>query len=360
MHLKNLKLSNFKNLNKDFLFDEGVNILIGVNGTGKTNTLEAAFILGTGTSFNSYPEVNMINFDSSKGFAKVTGELEENILEVVISENGDGTRKKLKFNSHEKSNTAYLKISDVIFFSPNTVDLVAGSPSVRRRDLDIFLSQLYDDYAYKLSQYRKVVRSRNKLLYKFKSNAGSLTELDYWNDKIVELGAFLLQKRLELVDEISKDIDDLASKLFDVELKGMEIGYYSSFDLYDEIEESFRAVIQEDLDKEIALGSTQFGPHRDDIIFLLGGKELRLVGSRGMQRMSAFIYKLALWKHLHKISKNKPLLLLDDIMSELDYKHRSNIEEFINSADLGQLIITSCNREDFSEEFLDKSKVIEL
>ncbi len=360
MHLKYLKLSNFKNLDNQFDFEEGVNIIVGVNGAGKTNTLEAAFILSTGSSFNTYPEINLINFDSSKGFSKISGQVGGDLLEVIISENGDGTNKKLKYNSSDRSTADFLRMSDVIFFSPNTVDLVAGSPSVRRRDLDIFLSQLDDAYAYKLAQYRKVLRSRNKLLYKFKSNAGSLTELDYWNDKLVELGSYLLRKRLELIDNISNFITDLAENLFAVELEGMEVGYFSSLEIDEEVDEAFRESIQEDLDREIAMGSTQFGPHRDDLIFLLGGKELRIIGSRGMQRMAALIYKLALWRYINAITEEKPLLLLDDIMSELDAKHRKNIEDFIINGNLGQVIITSSSKNEFSRGFLKDSKVIEL
>lgn len=357
--LKSLEVKNFKNLNYSIDLSEGVNIVFAQNGSGKTNTLEAVYILANGGSFHSYPEKHLINFKENVEFMKIKGALHEDEVEVVISPKGESVEKKLKVNGVNKSSANFTKLFDVIFFSPNTVDLVSGAPDLRRKDLDDFLSKI--DYKYRANQntYKKVVRNRNKLLGKLKAGFGSLEELDFWNEKMIQTGKYILEKRIELVDRIEKDVRFLSKELFDVQFDNFELTYQTKVSL-DNPEESLRNLMIENLDTEIFAASSLYGPHRDDIKFKIDNMDLKIIGSRGQQRLAALIYKIALWNIIKSDKAKQPTILLDDIMSELDSHHRSRIEDLINQNYFSQVIITSCDENDFGKMFWNNSNVINL
>lgn len=357
--LLKLVLKNFKNLSTSYDLSDKINIIFANNGSGKTNTLESIFILSNGYSFNSYPEINMINFSKREEFSKIFAQLEEDELEVIITNQQGKITKKLKVNGAEKSAQNFAKYFDAIFFSPNTVDLVAGTPSTRRKDLDDFLSKIDYKYRQNLNTYKSVLQNRNKLLYKLRQGNGSLEELDFWNDKMVQTGSYIIEERIKLLAEVEKEIIILGEKLFNEKFENFKLEYISKISS-ENVLESFQKIVQENIDDEILSAASLYGPHRDDLLFKLMDYDLKYSGSRGQQRLAALIYKIALWNKIKILNNRKPVLLLDDIMSELDSVHRVKIENLIKDDYFGQVFITSCDREDFSEEFIGVSNQISI
>jgi DNA replication and repair protein RecF len=322
--------------------------------------LEAVFLLSQGTSFQSYPEINLINADVDTEFTKLQGVVDENELEVIISRFKDGTVKKLKINGQNKRNGNFSQVLHSIIFSPNSISLVDGAPEIRRKDLDDFLSSVDKKYYSSLSKYKKVVRNRNKILERLNKQFGSLEELEFWNDKLINLGAEIVGKRLALLGSIHDNITKISKLLLNYGKVNLEISYDSRVDYADDVAEDLRKKVFDNLDKEISAEHTLYGPHRDDISFILNGKDLRTLGSRAQQRLSALVYKLALWKTFEKDKNTSTILLLDDIMSELDSEHKAKVEKFLLSHKSTQMIITSSDEKVFSNKFLDKVRSIPL
>jgi len=349
MHLSKLILKNFKNLSREFEFSPDYNVILAPNGSGKTNTLEAIFFLSNSSSFRVFPESNLISYEEVD-FARIEADIDKNKIQSILSKKASGINKKFLYNGAEKSPSEFIKIFDVILFSPNTVDLVAGSPDIRRKDIDDFLSKYDGQYRSKLATYRKVIQNRNKLLSKLKSGRGSLEELDFWNDNLVSNGEYITERRLSLLEEIKEHAKNSAEEIYREDFSGFEIVYKKSYET-----ENLGASIVENLDKEIAMGSSLYGPHRDDMRFSLKNQDLRISGSRGQQRIASLIYKISQWYLLKLKTQKSPILLLDDIMSELDKVHRENIENKIKEGYLGQVILTSCDDKDFTQDFAKKN-----
>jgi len=359
MYLKNISIKNFKNLDCHIEFSDKINLIIAPNGSGKTNLLETIYLLGHGSSFRNYPEVNLINFQNN--FAKINGETDSNKLEILISRFGENSQKYLKINEKIRKNSTFTKYLNSILFSPNTIDLVDGTPDIRRKDLDDFISTFDIVYSKKIGIYKKVIKNRNKILLKLKNSMGSLEELDFWNDKLITLGGQLVSSRLTFLSSIRKYLDTTAKMLLEKKESTLKINYYSKI-IYDDKEPSkaLKKKILSNLDKEIMAEASLYGPHRDDIEFIIDEKNLKLTGSRAQQRLAVLIYKIASWKYLENILQIRPLFLLDDVMSELDNIHRHNLENYLLHKLHTQVLITSSEKTIFSKNFIDRTNLIEL
>lgn len=353
--LRKLSLANFKNLNKSFDLKDGINLIIAPNGSGKTNILESIFILSHGESFFSFPEVNWINFNSAL-FAKIQGNSADHQFEAVVSfpEQGEGSIKNLKVDGVKTQPKKFKDNFSVIFFSPNSVNLLSESPSERRKDLDILLSSYDTEYMKDSALYKKVVKSRNFILFRIKTGSGSLDELEYWNEKLISLGSSILEKRIKILEAIENKVKELSIRLFATS-KDLQIKYNSLGNINNKKE--FEEKIRADLDREVEYTRTMYGPHKDDIDFLSDGRLLKMYGSRGEQRLAALIYKLALYYHYKDIKPT--IILLDDVMSELDEEHRIAIEKLLSEIE-SQIIMTSSQIEEFSDNFLKKVNQMDL
>lgn len=375
MRLRSLSIRNFRNLDGSFDLSERVSVVIGPNGIGKTNFLEAVDFLSKGKSFRTNHEVLSVNrtenTNSIDSFARLEGNLEDSLgnrqllsvtLEQVHTSSPYSCKKTLTINKNKTTRQKFTSIFHSVLFSPNTIDLVAGSPSVRRGDLDDFLMGYHDEYAQIYPEYRKVVRNRNKIFEKLQRGEGFGNELDFWNKQLVAFGSQIIFIRLQVLHDINPYIQQLSSKLFNGQKSVLSIDYKSKFiesPNLPGIRESFAKKVHFNSKKEMFAGMTLYGPHREDFEFLLDNAELREFGSRGQQRLSAFLFKMAQFDLLRQKMASPPILLLDDLFSELDPAVCARLQDYIVGLD-AQTVLTALAPDDFTNGFLEKSRRIPI
>ncbi len=341
--IQTIKLTNFRNFNKKSIeFSKKITVIVGPNGTGKTNILESLFLLSTGKSFKAKIEEESINYDTD--IARVEGKLKDLDLEVVVTRGlidiGSSrpekvARKKLSINKVPKRLIDFAGNFKVVLFGPWDMDLVTESPSIRRKFLDIVLSQVDREYRRSVLSYEKGLRQRNRLLWQIRESGVPRSQLLFWNQLLIKNGDYIAKMREEFIN-FANSTPSLNDQK--IELK------------YD------RSVISETRleqykNEEIASATTLVGPHRDDVIFFQNERELAAYGSRGQQRMGVLWLKLAELAFVELKSGEKPTLLLDDIFSELDHEHRDLV---MKAADKQQTIITTAD-EHFVEDFETES-----
>lgn len=343
--IKKLTLSNFRNFEKKTIeFGEGVNVINAPNAKGKTNILEAIFFLATGKSFKVRIESECIRYQ--KDIARIKGDN----LEIVIT-NGFidiGTpnlekvaKKKLLVNGIPKRLIDFAGNIKVTLFAPQDLDLVTSTPTLRRKFLDTVLSQVDREYRRSLGSYEKGVRQRNKLLFRIREEGLSRSHLLFWNQLLIKNGNYISQKREELINFIN----DYTS-----EIKNKYIIKYDNSAISEGRLEQYK-------NEEIASATTLVGPHRDDFIFFEEDRELASYGSRGEQRMAVLWLKLAELSYIKEKTGVKPILLLDDIFSELDHEHR---EIVMKTIDNHQVIITSADEHNLPNIKTDSINIINL
>ena len=336
-----LRLNAFRNFKTKLLeFSDGVSVIIGPNASGKTNILESIFLLSTGKSFRAHLEEEMVNYDTDisriKGRTKSDGEI--NDLEVILTRGlidiGKSApekvaRKKLMLNGVAKRLVDFAGNFRVALFGPWDLDLVTESPSLRRKFLDTVLSQVDREYRRASLSYEKGLRQRNKLLLRIREEGLSRSQLLFWDRLLVKNGDYIAHAREEFIGFIN------ATSEFDDQSFSLE---------YDKSAIS-EARLEQYAEEEVAAATTLVGPHRDDIIFQIRvakaeNRNLATYGSRGEQRMGVLWLKLAELAFVEAKTGERPTLLLDDIFSELDHKHR---EIVIKVAQNQQTVITTAD-----------------
>lgn len=318
-----LSLTNFRNFDKKTIeFGEGVNVINAPNASGKTNILEAIFFLATGKSFKARVESEVIRH--GQDIARIKGDN----LEIVIT-NGfidigkpnleKVAKKRLLVNGIPKRLIDFAGNIKVTLFAPSDLELVTDSPTIRRKFLDTVLSQADREYRRAIGSYEKGVRQRNKLLYRIREEGLSRSHLLFWNQLLIKNGNYITDKRTELIEYInSKNKCHLE---------------YDSSTISEWRLEQYK-------NEEVASATTLVGPHRDDFVFLQENRDLASFGSRGQQRMEVLYLKIAEMNYIEEKTNVKPILLLDDIFSELDHSHREIVMQTLNSH---QVIITSAD-----------------
>lgn len=357
MYLKDIKITNFRNYNSLSLqFDKGINIIYGKNGQGKTNLLESLYVLGMTKSHRSYIDNNLLQ--TGKDSFKLVGNLYENgiktKLELIFQEN----TKLLKLDNNEiKKISDYVSRMNIIIFYPDDLSLVKGSPSERRRFLNSEISQLYGEYLLVLNDYSKLLKMRNDYLKKNKFDENYFAILtDYLIDKAI----IIYKMRYRFVCKLNENINAIYENLS--EIKNFEIVYKTSikFKDYDrnsmkeELKSNFKKILVKERKNKITL----IGPHRDDLDFLIGNENIKNFGSQGQQRMAILAIKLSEIKIFHQYKGSNPILLLDDVFSELDKKKKNNLLHYINQ-DI-QTIITTTDLNNISKKIRDQSRLIEI
>lgn len=330
-----VRLQNFRNLpDSVFEFSNETTVIIGPNASGKTNLLEAIYLLSAGRSFKANLEIDLVKEGSD--FARVKGLIDEDMkLEIVISrEKG----KRFLINGVSKRMVDFISNLKVVLFGPWDMDLVTSSPSLRRRFLDALLSQVDKEYRRAILSYEKGLRARNKLLLRIREENLSRSQLMFWDQLLIKNGDFVSRKREEFINFVNS-FDD-KSLMKDWRL------------VYDKSSISKERLLRY-ADAEIAAATTLVGPHRDDFIFYGGDKELANFGSRGEQRMAVLWLKLAELKYIELTTNQKPTLLLDDIFSELDEKHRESVFRISKNQ---QTIITTADP-DFVIDFAEAKRI---
>ena len=348
MFLSSLNLQDFRNWEREkFDFSSDISLIIGQNAAGKTNILEAIYLLATGRSFRARLEKEMIRNDCEMGFAKglikTNGLLDaENEVEIILT-NGEvmakRTAKKIyKVNGVGKRKSDFVGNLIAVLFRPEDIEIVIGSPSIRRDYLDLVLEQIDRDYLRSSLPYKKGLRQRNKLLLKIRDGEAQRSQLYFWDNFLIKNGDLISDKRREFIDFLNESFHDLSVEYDASAISKERLAKYSQ--------------------QEIAVGTTLVGPHRDDFIIKdKKGRNLSLFGSRGEQRMSILYLKIAELGFIEKRTDEHPVLLLDDIFSELDENHRDEVLKIIPKQ---QTIITTTESELIEKKFRDIIKIIRI
>lgn len=348
MIIDSVTLENFRNYSKEaFEFSPQKTLVVGPNTSGKTNLLEAIFLLATGKSFRAGRDEEMIRQEA--GLSRITGQVRSNDeervgLEIVLTRGEIGgekvAKKKYLVGGRPKRMVDFVGSLRVTFFGPEDLNLVTDSPSLRRNYLDTALSQVDREYRRTLLSYEKGLRQRNKLLEQIREGEAGREQLHFWDRLLVKDGDVISQKRAELLDFISQK---------ESEIGDLRLDYRRSV-----ISESR---LEKYAEEEVAAGATLVGPHRDDFAFHLDGKSLHEFGSRGEQRLAVFLLKLAELAYVEEKTEAPPVLLLDDIFSELDREHRKQVIAAIPGK---QTIITTTDLGVVDKEFWENAETISL
>ncbi len=399
MYLTHLSLTHFRNYRRlELDFDGPITLLQGANAQGKTNLLEAIYFLATSKPVHALNEREVVDWQAgdepipySRVAATVRADGREVELEILLTPREDtlNFKKQVRINGVNRRAIDLVGVLRAVLFLPEDVRLVDGTPSDRRRYLDIALCQMDRAYCRALSQYQKVLEQRNSLLRLVRDREGPLADgmvgaprsaeeqLAFWDDQLVTLGSTVVAARYQLLRELEQ-----AARAYHGELSGgnerlslqylpsFNPGHLSEHDFARLSDESFASVVAErplpDLDnrtvaqhfrtklrhrrtREIDAGATLYGPHRDDFRFLVNGRDLRLYGSRGQQRSAALALKLAEVAVMTQRTGSAPLLLLDDVMSELDAQRRAMLRSALEH--VTQALLTTTDWDDFTPEF---------
>lgn len=361
MVLEKININQFRNYDSlELELKNGINIIYGDNAQGKTNLLESIYVLALTKSHRSFIDNNLIQ--TGKTSSKIKGTIiEDNFpihLEIIISNKS----KKIKLDQDEvKKISDYISKMNIIIFYPEDLDLIKGSPGLRRRYLNSEISQLNAYYLNIYSEYNKILKMRNDYLKKI--NHGMTIDYSYFdiiNQYFIEKAVIIYQERKKFLDKINK----YSANIFQ-DLSGLDsfiVRYKTSISMENIDTLELANLLSEKLNRmketEIKLGMTMVGPHRDDFEFYIGDKNLKLFGSQGQQRMAILSLKLSEIDIFKEIKKTMPILLLDDVFSELDDKKKNNLLSYINQGI--QTIITTTDLKNIDEGILQKSKLIKI
>jgi len=358
MYLSKIEVNNFRNYKIEKVkLCSNTNIFIGDNAQGKTNILESIYILALTKSHRLGFENNIIKngFNSSKiyGTLRDNGILKE--LEIQFLED----KKKVFINKKEiKKIASYISNMNVIMFCPTDLDIIKGSPQIRRNLLNIQISQLYPLYVNYLNEYNKILKTRNEYLKQM--NINGFTDpryLDIINEKLVDRGSQIYLYRKKYLDYINKMIGDIYKNIMN--LKGLNIFYENNLDLenyeIEEIKNRFFHKLKNNIKREIAQGMTLYGPHRDDFSFYIEQENMKYYASQGQQRIAIISFKLAEVSLFREEKGTTPILLLDDIFSELDINKRNKLIKYIPE-DI-QTIITTTDLKNIQKKIINKAKI---
>lgn len=334
MILNDLSLIQYRNYSELALsFGKGLNILIGENAQGKTNLLESVYALAMTKSHRTSNEQELIQWGKSE--ASIRGTLERGTgklpLEIIFSKKG----RKTKVNHIEQKKLSdYIGQMNVVLFAPEDLSLVKGGPQLRRKFLDMELGQINPIYLHDLVQYQGVLKQRNRYLKLLAEKKQEDTVyLDVLTDQLAEFGSRVLAERFKYIERLELLADQFHQKIsHQKETLGIE--YVSSFGAdkklkAEEIQLAFLEKLKASRSRELFKQSTLAGPHRDDIIFLVNGKETQSFGSQGQQRTTVLSVKLAEINLMKEETGEYPILLLDDVMSELDEARQLQLLETI-------------------------------
>ena len=352
MIVKKLELLNYRNYSYlDIDFNSGINILYGDNAQGKTNILEALYMSGTSKSHKNAKDKETIKFGEEEAHIKTI--VDKNSIEYKI----DIHLKKHKLKGIAingmpiKKATELFGVLNLIFFSPEDLNIIKDGPSERRRFIDMELCQLDKVYLYNLTNYNKTLDQRNKLLKDMIDKPSLKETLDSWDEQLIKYGTEIIKRRKQFIDDLNEVIFLIHKKLSGNK-EELTITYEPDVN-----EINYVNALKEARKKDERFLTTSVGPHRDDMAFLIKNVDLRKYGSQGQQRTAALSLKLSEIELVKSIIKDEPVLLLDDVLSELD-KNRQN--QLLNSLSKTQTIITCTGLDEFIKERISVDKVFQV
>lgn len=361
MILHSITIKQFRNYDTLHInLSPRINIVYGNNAQGKTNLLESIYVLGLTKSHRSFIDHNLIK--KNYEFAKIAGILYENEIPTQLQITIGTKNKKLEIDKNIKKKVSdYVSKMNIIIFYPEDLDLIKGTPAVRRRFLNLELSQLYSNYLTILMDYERLLKMRNECLKSM--NRHEFIDSEYFRiltGYFVDKAVLIYRMRSKFIEKLNNYVGDTFEKLTGV--KEFHIIYrtipeFSNFDT-----EKMKKVLYEKLDQlataEIRLGSGLIGPQRDDLEFLLGDSNLRMYGSQGQQRLSVLALKLSEIELFRQYCQTNPILLLDDVFSELDDEKKNNLLYYIDTNI--QTIITTTDLKNIRSDILEQANLIKI
>ncbi len=361
MRLKKIKLLNFRNYDDiELEFSPNINIMIGENGAGKTNILEAIYVLSLTKSNRYGTDFDLIK--SEKTNAKIEGEVLYDDYSKWYQIDIDKSSKKVYINKAPlKKISEYIGSFCVTAFLPNDIEIIKGAPSIRRNILNIQIGQLYNNYLKYMNEYNSLLKMRNEYLKRLNISALSdIKYLDILNLKMQEISVKIYYFRFFYVSEVNKIISGIFKKISGLDGLCLEYVNNLGIDTYDEekIKNILNTKWHDNLNKELMQGMTLFGLHRDDLIFKINGLDAKIYASQGQQRLVVIAYKIAELLIFQKIKGEYPVLLLDDVFSEIDIKKRNKIIKYLNK-DL-QVIITTTDLAEIDKELVENARVFNI
>lgn len=350
MPVRTLTLDGFRSYEHlEIAFGDGPHVVVGRNAAGKTNLVEALVVLSTGRSHRSSTDPEMVrwgaDFARSAAIVESDGRSEE--LEVVVHAKsaGSGARKRVRVNGVNRRASALRPVLRTVLFAPEDMLLIIGSPSLRRNLLDALVAQREPTAAAVMSTYQRTLTQRNSLLRRIREEEADRAELPYWTQAIIENGSRILDWRHETLAAMARPLAE-AHREIAPEETDLRLRYSSNVEpgAGESNEEALRRRLRETADKEVWNGATLVGPHRDDFVFVSAERELTEFASRGQQRTAILALKLAELDVLTAHDGRPPLLLLDDVFSELDPERRAHLVRRIG--ELPQAIVTTTTPDD--------------
>lgn len=352
MVLKSLELSNFRNY--DFLnieFDKGTNILYGDNAQGKTNILEAIYLCATTKSHKGSKDSDIVKFKEEEAHIRALLQKNEDDIRIDMHLRKSKSKGIAIDQRRIKKAAELLGIMNVVFFSPEDLSIIKNGPAERRHFVDMELCQLDSFYLYNLNHYNKIVNQRNKLLKDLYLNPSLRDTLNIWDSQLVSFGSKIIERRIAFAAQLNEIISDIHHRLSGGR-EDIVVVYEPNVK-----EEYFEEELRRSQERDIKLKMTTVGPHRDDFSFMAGDVDLRKFGSQGQQRTAALSLKLSEIELVKKMTKDTPILLLDDVLSELDSNRQNYL---LNSIGEIQTIITCTGLDEFVNNRFQINKVFNV
>ncbi|MBR3039574.1 MAG: DNA replication/repair protein RecF [Lachnospiraceae bacterium] len=352
MYLKSLELENFRNYESlNLEFDQGTTILYGNNAQGKTNILEAVFYLATTKSHKGSKDKDVIRFGEEEAHLRCF--LNKNNSDIRIDMHLRKNKAKGIAVNLEKIKKAadLLGTINVVLFSPEDLDIIKDGPSYRRHFADMELCQLDSFYLYNLTNYNKIINQRNTLLKDLVFHPTLKETVNIWDNQLLSYGSKIIERRIQFTEQLNELIYPIHQKLSGG-LEEIKIVYEPDTTI-----ESYEENLTNSLNHDMKAKITSVGPHRDDFAFLVNGIDIRKFGSQGQQRTAALSLKLAEIELVKKITKDVPILLLDDVLSELDSNRQNYLLNTIGDV---QTIITCTGLDDFVNNRFQINRVYQV
>ncbi len=350
--IKSVELSNFRNyVREDFEFHPGTNVLYGDNAQGKTNVLEAIFVGGTTKSHRGSKDLELIRSGEKEAHLRYYFEKRGRVSKVEIHMRR-GSAKGIAIDGMPiKNSSELLGLTHIIFFSPEDLSIIRDGPEQRRRFIDMEMCQLNKAYMYYLTQYKKVLKQRNALLKQIPEKKELMETLDLWDCQLADHGKKLVALREEFIGTL-RELMKKKHRSLTGGREEIDVTYRPNCPA-DRLEEKLFL----ERERDVFLGTTSVGPHRDDMVFMTEEKDLRKYGSQGQKRTAALSLKMAEIEIVEESIGEKPVLLLDDVLSELDRNRQNYLLENIKGI---QTIITCTGLEEFVKNGINIDRIFEI
>ena len=360
MFIESIELLNYRNYKQLHMdFHSGTNVLYGDNAQGKTNILEAVYVCSTTKSHKGSKDKEIVRFGEEESHIKMTVRRDGIPYRIDMHLKKNRTKGVAVNGVPIKKASELFGIVNVIFFSPEDLNIIKNGPAERRRFLDLELCQLNKVYVYDLVQYNRVVVQRNRLLKEMDSDPSLKETLNIWDSQLVRFGSELIRLRTRFVEELNELIREIHFHLSG-EREELEIRYEPNV-----MPETFEAELSRNRNQELRQRLTLTGPHRDDLNFIVNGADIRKFGSQGQQRTAALSLKLSEIELVKRTVKDYPVLLLDDVLSELDSRRQAFIlnrirEHLLSEISHIQTLITCTGLDEFVNSRFQMDKIFKI